>query len=49
MISSAPRSILRRRKKKMILIDENDFKNQNIAIFGGFVHNFGMRCENQLP
>ena len=32
----------------MIFFNENDFRNQNIAIFGGSVHNFGRRYENQL-
>ena len=32
----------------MIFFNENDFRNQNIAIFGGSVDNFGRRYENQL-
>ena len=32
----------------MIFINENYFKNQNIAIFGGSVDNLSRRYEHQL-
>ena len=32
----------------MIFINENEFENENIAIIGGFVDNFGRKYENQF-